>query len=95
MHLAEMVPDAAGDRVGEILDVFVFHFLAQGHQISDRFAHRRNLLVAPPTTFAMAAFLGALAGTGIENHVELPGLLNRDCQLTTVAEAELQPGSNE
>jgi len=66
------VPDAAGYRVGEIIEVFVIHFFSQGYQFFNGLPHCVDFLVRAPTTIAVDAFVGAFTITWTEFHNVVP-----------------------
>jgi len=72
VFLSHLVFDGAGNSVGKILDVFVIHFLGECDQSRHLLSHFVNFFVGTATTLAVAAFIGALACTGIEFHERCP-----------------------
>jgi hypothetical protein len=64
--------EAAGDTVGELFDVFVFHLLRVSDQRGDQGPHFGDILVAAAATFAVGSFFGAFTGAWTENHDRFP-----------------------
>ena len=69
---SHLVLDAASYRIGEVIEVFIVHFMGQGGQFLYRSAHGFNFLVSAPAAFTIETFFGAFTIAWIEFHIVLP-----------------------